>query len=443
MQLNTLRQGFSHWMVKQLPPVFWRRRRWLNKTQWFYCQQLKEIQLRLLKNLVRHSYETVPYYRSLMDARGIRPGDIDSLEDIKQFPILSKETVVEQGLRLVSTKYPKLLVRQAQTGGTTGKPVTLYRDVFSIANEHAFVRRQHDWAGIKMGQRCAHLMARPIADPKKADGHLWDYDPIMKELVFSTYHLSFENAKRYLAVMKSYGVRAIYAFPSAMNMLCHAYGEMAEVPRIESIMTTAETLPETLKHRIEQTFRCPVFDSYGSSERVCYVFTCEFGTYHLQPEYGLTEFLPVGNRSTNEYRIISTGFWNRAMPLIRYDTGDVARLCDKQCPCGRQFRTVESIMGREGDVLVTKSGRRYGPAILTYLVRGTRNILESQIIQDKIDHVTIEFVPTENFSSKDLEDFHKSISKYLPDELGYGLKQVCKVKRTSGGKVRPVVSLLG
>lgn len=375
-----------------------------------------------------------------MGARGIRPGDIGSLEDIRQFPVLRKETVVEQGLRFVSTKYPKSLVRQAQTGGTTGKPITLYRDVFSIANEHAFVRRQYDWAGIKMGQRCAHLMARPIVDPKKTEGRLWDYDPFMKELVFSGYHLSRENAKRYLEVMKSFDVRAICAFPSAMNILCHAYGQMAEAPQIESIITTAETLPKALKHKIEQIFHCPVFDNYGSSERVCYIFTCEFGTYHLQIEYGLTEFLPVGSEGTNDYRIISTGFWNWAMPFIRYDTGDVVRLCDKQCPCGRHFRTVESVVGREGDEVVTRSGRHYGPAILTYLVRGTRNILESQIIQDRIDHVTIEFVPTENFSGKDLEDLHSSISKHLPYELGYDLKQVCKIKRTSSGKLRPVVS---
>ena len=133
------------------------------------------------------------------------------------------------------------------------------------------------------------------------------------------------------------------------------------------------------------------------------------------------------------------------MPLIRYDMGDIVIKSEKSCPCKRQFEIIESIEGREGDIIITPSGRQLGVTLiiqLLYVICGTRNILESQIIQDVIDHITIEYVPTINFTTKDLQDFKSLIRNYLPGELKFDLKKVTAVKRTPSGKLRPLVSLI-
>jgi phenylacetate-CoA ligase len=161
------------------------------------------------------------------------------------------------------------------------------------------------------------------------------------------------------------------------------------------------------------------------------------------PEYGLTELMPIDNSSSDKCRIISTGFWNMAMPLIRYDIGDIVVRSSNDCPCGRAFQVIKSVIGREADTIKTPSGREFGPAILTHLLYGTAHIAESQIVQDKLGRITVEYVPSEKFSTKDLKDFETLVAKHLPGELSVDFRQVGAVQRTSSGKIKPIVSLIG
>jgi len=440
VNFKVIANGFSNLLVKRIAGPFWLRRRQLAKTQWFEKRELQELQLKLLKRLIRHCYRTVPFYRSLMDDRGTKVEDICMLDDIKKFPILTKKDVLKASNSIYSTKYPKWLLRTAYTGGTTGTPMQIQRDLFSIGNEHAFVRRQWDWAGIGLRDRCAYLTGRLIAKPNQKDGPLYAYDPIMKELILSTYHLSPMTAESYAQVIKEYKVKAIVGYPSAVYLLAHTCLDLGINIKLKSALMSSETMTEPMRNTIAEAFKCKVFDFYGNAERVCYIHTCEHGRYHVIPEYGLTELVPIDESDDIKCKVVSTGFWNMAMPLIRYDMGDIVTISDESCPCGRHFQVVESIEGREGVVIKTPSGREFGAAILTHLLYGTNHILESQIIQDSLDHITIEYVPDKDFYRDDLGAFEKLITRHLPDELKVTLKQVEKVKRTLSGKVKPVVS---
>jgi len=133
------------------------------------------------------------------------------------------------------------------------------------------------------------------------------------------------------------------------------------------------------------------------------------------------------------------------MPLIRYDMGDIVIKSDKSCPCNRDFQAIESIEGRDGDIIITPSGRQLGVTLiiqLLYVICGTKEIIESQVIQDAIDHVTIEYVPTSDFTAEDLQNFKSLIRKYLHSELKFDMKKVIAVKRTLSGKLKPLVSLM-
>jgi len=442
MNIKILAKGAANLFVKRFTGSFWIRRRWLNRTQWLSTADLQTLQLMLLQKLVRHCYNSVPYYRKIMDERGISPEGIKTLEDIKQFPILTKNDVILAGNSIVSTKYPCWLLAKAFTGGTTGTPLKLRRDIFSIGNEQAFVRRQFDWAGVKMGNKCVFLTGRIIVKPDQTAGRLYAYDVFMKELILSTYHLSPDTAVQYAAVMGKYGVVALVGYPSAVYLLAKTCLDSGINLKLKSVMTSSETLTESARATISRAFDCRVFDFYGGAERVCYIHTCEHGTYHVVPEYGLTELIPASDGDDRVCRVVSTGFWNRAMPFIRYDTGDTVVKSSRTCPCGRAFPVVESITGRQIDVIKTPSGRQFGAAILTHLLYGTNHIMESQIIQDALDHITIEYVPASGFGENDLSSFRGLIVKHLPSELKVDLKQVQAVKRTASGKIRPVVSCI-
>lgn len=445
MNCKVIAKGAAHLMVKRFLGPFWIRRQWLKKTQWLSADELEQIQLRLLKRLVLHCYKTVPYYHQLMDERGITVESIKTLDDMKRFPILHKEDVLAAGNRIVSAKYPRWMMTVGLTGGTTGTPLSLPRSLFSVGNEHAFLRRQWDWAGIGFLDNTAYLSGRVILDANKTQGRLYAYDPFMRELVLSTYHLSAETAQQFIDAMEHYRVKAIIGYTSSICFLAKACLDLGRKFKLKAALTTSETLNDYMRDTISGAFDCKVFDYYGAAERVCYIFTCECGSYHVIPEYGLTEFVPVEDSDISRCKIIATGFWNLGMPLLRYDIGDIVTVSKSEgvCACGRAFPTVRSISGRTGDIIRTPSGREYGPTLMARVAKGANNILQSQIIQEKIDQITILYVPNRIFTEKDLSHFQKHMRHHLPSELTMHFKRVSAVERTGSGKINLLVSRLG
>ncbi len=437
--------GLSNWVVKRAIGPFRAQRRLLDKTQWWSAAELQDYQWQRFQAILRHAYATVPFYRRLLDEHGIRPEQIQSLADVGRLPIVTKEHVRTAGPDLISTAFRKGFLRGARTGGSTGTPLVIYRDLSSIGYEHAFVRRQWEWAGIGLADRCAILMSKVVADPNQTHGKLYQYVPFMRDLILSTHHLSADTALGYAETIRRYGVKALVGYPSALSFLARSCLNAGFDLPLRAALTTSEAITPKMREEIQRAFHCSVFDFYGSAERVCYIHTCEHGSYHVIPEYGFTEFVPIDATEKPRYKIIATGFWNRGMPLIRYDTGDVVVKTERPCACGRAFPTIESVDGREGDVIRTPSGRQLGVTLIVqilYVLAGTRYIAESQMIQDALDHVTIEYVPTDKFTPQDLEEFSRLIACYIPSEIRVDLKQVNACKRTRAGKLRPVVSQL-
>lgn len=443
MHLSAVIVGAAHLMMKRYTGSFWIRRRWLDKTQWLDPNEMQELQFRLLRRLVVHCYQTVPYYRQMMMERGINPHDIRCLDDIRRFPILTKDEVVKAGRSLISTKYPRLLLRTAVTGGTTGTPLHVWRTPFSIGDEHAFLRRQWDWAGIGLRDRTAYLSWREVCKPSCSDGPLHAYDPFMKELILSTYHLSPATVGDYVRLIKHYGIKALVGYPSAIAFVarwCLSSG--IRVP-LQAVLTTSETLSWEMRECIGSSFSCSVFDYYGSAERVCCIHTCPCGTYHIVPEYGYVELRPEDGIEGRGFRVIATGFWNLAMPLLRYDTGDVVEPSDGECCCGRLFPVVTAVLGRSGDTIVTPSGRLLGATLMARVARGMSNILEVQFCQDAVNHLEFRYVPGAGFSAQDLLHFQARMSHYLGSEVQITYRQTDRVERTTSGKAPFILSQIG
>ncbi len=445
MNCRITAKGALTLLVKRFASPFWYRRRWLNKTQWLSASELEALQLKLLRKLIHHCYNTVPYYRQLMDERGIAVDSIRKLEDIKQFPILTKKDILQAGDSIISSAYPRRMLRIARTGGSTGTPMVIYRNLFSIGNEHAFVKRQWSWAGLSVSDRSAVLMSRVVADPKKNKGCFYAYDPFMKELLLSTHHISLDQAKNYLETLKAYGIQVLVGYPSAIRILAEKLISEKISLQLKAVLTTSENITEYERQIMSQAFGCKVFDFYGSAERVCYIFTCEHGSYHTIPEYGLSEMVPIQARdgANSHYKIVSTGFWNFAMPLVRYDTQDIVVKSEKKCPCGRNMEVIDSIVGREGDIIITPSGRRLGVTLLIqilYVICGIENIIESQFVQDQRDCLTVRYVSGKTFSKNDLMEAKNQFRMYLPKDMRIKWQEVKVIPRTKDGKVKALIS---
>lgn len=439
-KLKLILSGLSNCMTKRYFGPFWFRRRWLKKTQWLSQSELETLQLKMFQWLIRHCYDTVPYYRQMMDERNISVDEIVSISDIQRFPILTKADVVQAGSSMFSTRYPHWLLHSAYTGGSTGARLPLRRDIWSIGNEHAFVRRQYDWAHIGLRDRCAYLTWREVAKPNSPCSRPFAYDPFLKELILSTFHLSEDTIPAYVEAIQQYRICALVGYPSAIGEIAHFLLERRKTVPLRSVLTTSEMLGQQQRKMISEAFACPVYDFYGSAERVCYIHTCEKGSYHIVPEYGLTELVPCQVPNEDCCKVISTGFWNRAMPLIRYDMGDMVRPSPDACSCGRFFKTVESIVGRESRSFQTRTGRLIG---LTALTRLLKNVLvrlpslpikDSQFVYDDQGTINFEYIPASNFTGECVEKLQRILGEELPDDFGVIVHPVSQFHKTVSGK---------
>jgi phenylacetate-CoA ligase len=432
-------KGFGTRILKRVAGPYSRRLRWLEETQWYSKEQLEQLQLRLLRDIVNHAYDTVPYYHRLMDELKIRPEDISHLEDIRRFPILTKDQIRAAGNSLHSTKYPSFLTKTAHTGGTTGQRVALKRDIWSIGNEHAFVRRQYQWAGVTTGDVCGYLSWRIVCPPGQQPRYPYVYDRGMRELILSTFHLSFQNAGMYMEAIKQYRVRALVGYPSAISILArHCLAENTAWP-LQAVLTTSETLDPARREQISKAFCCPVYDNYGGSERVCYIHSCREGSYHILSEYGVTELIEIADRP--QYRkVIATGFWNRAMPLIRYDTGDLVVPRDTPCSCGRQYPCVDRIIGRENSVITTPSGRVFGPTIveciMEFILHDLKSlpIVEAQMVLEQNFRLVLEYVSLRDLEPSEEKAIGELVAYHIPSDFSFQCERVCQIRKTVSGK---------
>jgi len=417
-----------------------KRYKWLQNTQWYGKSELEQLQLELLKKMIKHAYQTVPYYNQLMQRLKIRPEDITQIRDIEKFPILKKSDLKIAGNNMVSNKFKSSCLRTVHTGGTTGLPVPIKRDLFSIGNEHAFVRRQFAWAGLGVRDRCAYLEGREVILPSSNKGRLYKYDAAMKELTLSTFHLSVETAPYYIEIMRKYKVVAMIGYPSAIYIIAKVCLERNISFPLRCVLTTSETIDDQRKQIISRAFNCRVFDFYGNAERVCYIHTCQHGSYHIIPEYGLTELLPAASPNEQFHRIVATGFWNMAMPLIRYDIGDLVEVHTGACLCGRNFPMVKRIIGRDGNAIVTPSGKVLGASaiecILARALYGMYDmpIVAGRVIQQAGDLVVLEYAPTSAFDNTHYEKLMQVFRNQVPSDMRIELRKIDSLQRTPRGK---------
>ncbi|MFH1502393.1 MAG: AMP-binding protein [Candidatus Eisenbacteria bacterium] len=407
-------------------------------------EEMEAYQDERLRTVVAHAYETVPYYTELMDGLGLRPSDIETRSDLRSFPLLTRDDVIENRERLVSTGVSRERLRLAATSGTTGYPVSVYWDHGVTVMNNACLWRARRWGGVGFGRPYATLMGRPIVPARQKRPPYWRFNSSWNQLILSSYHLDEESVPFYLGAMRERGVEMLEAYPSAAYMLAR-YMEMESLRfPLKSVLTSSEPLLDIQRELIEERFGCRVLDAYGQAERVAFASECErHEGLHVFGEYGVVEILdgdgrPVGPGGSGQ--IVATGLHNMAMPLIRYATGDSATLKSEPCSCGRTLPMLSSVTGKAEDIVVTPLGRMVPGPLLSFAFKGVPHLVRSQIVQDRPDQIRVLLVTSDGFLPRDEERVRAGLSRTLGGEVAIVFERVDEIPMSARGKYRWVVS---
>lgn len=411
----------------------------LEKSQWYSEQELKELQDEKLNIMVRHAYENTPYYNGIFKKLHLRPSDIKSQKDLWKIPAISKRDVLINPEDFLATNVNKHFLRVIFTSGTTGAPLKLYRDIRSINFDNAILRRQYRWSGLTDRAKKAVLRSTLAVNAKINKPPFWRYDYFQNSLMLSAYHLSKDNVDFYARELSRYGPDVLETVPSIGYLFAKLLDSKSLDLNFKYIFTTSEVLSNDKRDFINSKFKGRIFDYYGLAERVCTIGMCEKGAYHVNPEYGITEFPHLGD-SSGSFEIIGTNLNNFAMPLLRYRTGDIARLSLEKCSCGRSFARVKEIEGRTTDkFFITSDGRLL--SLLTGLLSiNMIGLMETQFIQEKVGAILVKTVVDHRYSESDETKLKTSIKNYIGDDTSICIEKVPFIPREKNGKFRQFIS---
>lgn len=420
--------------------VFWDTYNFLQESQWWSRERLEEYQMQQLSNLLHHAYENVPYYQKVFNERGLRPRDIQNFDDLRKLPYLTKEIIQENLPELVARNYPESKLQYCTTGGSTGIPLGFYHEKgVSQAKEQAFMLSQWNRVGFKIGNKCAVLRGNVVRSITK--DNFWKYDPVNKNLILSSYHMTDETLPKYIARIREFKPNFIQAYPSAITIMARFMKENDIEPfqSVKAILCGSENLYQWQRELLEVIFQCRVYSWYGLAEQVALAGECEKTTYyHIFPEYGFAELILADGKSLSNKNemgeIVATGFNNFICPLIRYRTMDLAVPANIKCECGRNYPLLKNVEGRLQELIVTRTGRLISMTAINMHSDVFDNIKQFQFYQDKRGKVFFNIVRKPTYTDMDTEYIHTELYKKFGDDVDLIPRFVDFIPRTKSGK---------
>jgi phenylacetate-CoA ligase len=393
-----------------------------------------------MKSLLTHCVQNVPYYQKLFRKVGFDPYTFASLDDIKEIPILDKQTAIENWNDLIATNIPKRRMTLFNTGGSTGKPFAFYFDkAKSDIAESFFIKRNWRMMGYRYGDRIIQMRGRMLL--QNSTEH---FEKKKNILYLSSYKMSEKNTEKYIYRIREFKPEFLHVYPStAFRLSCYMRNnQIPPFEGIKAVFSSSENLYDYQRESIEYALNARVFQHYGLAEHVALASECPYNNeLHLIPEYGFNWLADLENcrpvQNENRGIIIGTSFYNYSMPLINYNTGDIATLSASQdCLCKKSYPILSKIEGRQQEFIVCKNETRVP---LTAFIFGQhfhafKNILSMQIIQRELGEITILIEKTNSYSSKDEQEVKRKMLESVDNTLKIKFDYETPIKRTESNK---------
>lgn len=395
-------------------------------------EAISRYQDRRLRLLVRLAAARSPFYRAWFKDARLDPRSIRTVADLAQLPLLDRSHLVSRAEEFLV--YPDRLMWKAHSGGTTGALVTCYRTPGSSVFELSALERQWSWFGLSRSPRRVILRGGSTFDE---DGPPTKVLPGAQQLLVRGFDLTPETLPSVVDAIRDFQPDAIEGWPSAITVLGTWLLEEGVTVPVRAVITSSEVTTTAQADVMRTVFRSPLVDHYGQTERVAMAGNCEAGEYHVFPDYGVVELLPVPGVS-DRWEIVGTGLHNWGFPLFRYRTGDLVGPADPAtCPCGRAFARLGRIDGRVSDTFTTADGR---PLPMPSIVTDLAGVHEAQIAQRAPGRFEFRVVP---MAGTDLEAVNAQVQANMDRYFGPGqvvnVRVVDAIPRTAEGKVRNAV----
>ena len=413
-------------------------------------EQLRQLQNERLVKQVQHVWDNVPYYRAKMEAKGVTPADIQSVDDLHKLPFLSKADLRDAYPYGLLGKPLSECIRIHSTSGTTGKRVVAFYT-------------QHD---VDLWEDCCARAIMAAGGTKEDVVHVaYGYGLFTggaglhggsHKVGCLTLPMSSGNTDRQLMFMTDLGSTILCSTPSYAAYLAESIHEqgLQDQIHLKAGIFGAEAWSEDMRQDIQNKLGIKAYDIYGLTETSGpgVAFECSEQTgMHINEDHFIAEIidpeteevLPLGSKG----ELVFTAIDKEAFPLLRYRTRDICVLTREKCSCGRTHVKMSKPMGRSDDMLIIRGVNVFPSQIETVLIQ-QGYAANYQIVVDRVNNtdtfeVMVEMTP-ELFSDSlaHISEAEKALVAALKNMLGIAAKVKLvapkSITRSEGKAVRVV-----
>ncbi len=395
-----------------------------------------------LKTIVEFAYTRIDFYKKRFDEIGIKPKDINGVEDLCKIPILSKIDVLENEKALITPDFKqKMYVRK--TGGSTGMTLHFMKEGKALALNDAIMYRCYDWYNIDIGDKQVRFWGVPVTRKLRWQEQFKDF--ILNRIRISAFDISNASCLEQYKRIEKYNPAYFYGYTTAIYGFClfmKKNGICLDDLKLKAVICTAEKMYPHHRELLDEVFSCPVVDEYGSSENGIIAFQCKHGNMHMMSDHMCIEFLDENDQPVKKGengRIVITDLSCLAMPLIRYDIGDIGKPSEKKCSCGVNLPLMEVVEGRKEDFIRSGNGSLVHAAYLCYTLKED-TVHEFKMYQKAIDHLHVQIVKSSEFTTKSERVLEKKLRTALGEDYKIVFEYLERIPREKSGKLRYFVS---
>lgn len=419
----------------------------LEKSETFDRERLLALQHKGLKRFLRHAWEQVPAYKDRLGPL-FEEGEDPDLSKWHELPILTRPEVQSESRELRATNVPRQAGESEtkHTSGSTGTPMIHHRSALQKVANQATWDRILRWNNLDPDKRLARITTNYADTANYPDG--------LKSMGWCRGYpdgSSFEldnlstNLSQQLEFLSRHPTEYLVAFPNnALGLVEEARRNGDTLPRYEALLVSGEVLDTETRQTFLESLAGKVINLYGASETGRLAADCpQHNHLHVHEEISFLEVvddngMPVEAGQIG--RIVTTSYYNFAMPLIRYASGDYGAFIDGPCPCGRSSRALKFVAGRQRNLFHFNDGTSKWPNLKMKELRPIYPFKQLQVVQDRLDHLTLYMVPSEQEMPIDKNALQEVFRRSLHPSLNISIELREEIKRPGRGKFEDFIS---
>lgn len=418
----------------------------MERSQFYSSEELFAHQRRQLKELFRHAFATVPFYKDRFTKAGFDPDQEITPEAIEQLPILTRSEFQNTALSTTSTDVPSQhgKPRAIKTSGTTGRPVVVHKTPLMEIFWVACLIRGYLWHKRDFGGKLAVIRWLEKSKGMTPQGQEFDsWDPRIGA-IYKTGPTAVLNIASKLADQAKWLTHhnpdyLVTYSSNLMALLEYFESNNLKLPNLRHVTTMSEVVTNRHREACRNVWGVPINDLYTCEEAGYLAHQCpEHDHYHVQSENVYLEVVndagvpcQVGEKG----RVLITSLHNFATPLIRYEVGDYAEL-GEPCPCGRGLPVITRIYGRERNRLILPDGRSEFPYLGEHHEHAaiTTAVKQFQYVQHSLEEIEKRMVVSEPLTPEQEEKEKELIIRSLGHPFRVTLSYHDELPRSASGK---------